>query len=103
VQLPGLLAGKRGRWQAATDAMRTGLRAARLPVTPATYDAAELDGLPPPVQRYFRRALKDGQPMIESIVSFQWMLKSFRSASGVRASVLMMHEILVEFRTPAIQ
>ena len=31
---------------------------------PTRFDARELDGLPKPVQRYFRAVLKDGQPMI---------------------------------------
>jgi len=35
----------------------------RLPC-PARYDAHELDGLPAPVQRYFRAVLTDGQAVI---------------------------------------
>ena len=35
----------------------------RLP-SPARFDARELEGLPPPVQRYFRQVLNDGQPII---------------------------------------
>jgi hypothetical protein len=35
----------------------------RLP-SPARFDAHELDGLPTPVQRYFRAVLTDGQPII---------------------------------------
>ena len=35
----------------------------RLP-SPARYDVSELEGLPAPVQRYFRAVLKDGQPVI---------------------------------------
>jgi hypothetical protein len=35
----------------------------RLP-SPARFDAHELEGLPPPVQRYFRQVLTDGQPII---------------------------------------
>ncbi len=35
----------------------------RLP-SPARFDARELEGLPPPVQRYFRQVLTDGQPII---------------------------------------
>jgi hypothetical protein len=35
----------------------------RLP-SPARYDAKELEGLPAPVQRYFRTVLTDGQPII---------------------------------------
>ena len=32
--------------------------------SPARFDAHELEGLPPPVQRYFRQVLTDGQPII---------------------------------------
>jgi hypothetical protein len=35
----------------------------RLP-SPARFDAHELEGLPPPVGRYFRQVLTDGQPII---------------------------------------
>ena len=34
------------------------------PPQPTRYDARELEGLPAPVQRYFRAVLKDGQPLI---------------------------------------
>jgi hypothetical protein len=44
--------------------LRERLEAARLPVVPARYDPRELDGLPAPVQRYFRAALTAGQPMV---------------------------------------
>lgn len=55
------------RWQSATDAMHATLEAARAPVAPKTYSANELIGLPAPVQRYFRAALTDGQPMISAV------------------------------------
>jgi hypothetical protein len=55
------------RWQSATDAMHATLEAARAPVAPKTYSANELIGLPAPVQRYFRAALTDGQPMILAV------------------------------------
>jgi hypothetical protein len=55
------------RWQSATDAMHATLEAARSPVGPKTYSASELIGLPVPVQRYFRAALTDGQPMILAV------------------------------------
>jgi hypothetical protein len=54
------------RWDAATRALHARLDAARQPIAPARYDAArELAGLPPPVQRFFRSALTDGQPIVE--------------------------------------
>lgn len=34
---------------------------------PTHYDARELEGLPAPVQRYFRTVLKDGQPLITAV------------------------------------
>ncbi len=53
------------RWSADTRALNERLDAARMPLTPTRYDAArELDGLPPPVRRFFRAVLKDGQPLI---------------------------------------
>lgn len=62
-----------GRWGAARWATRTRelhhrLAAAQTAVEPSRYDAArELAGLPEPVQRYFRAALKDGQAMISAL------------------------------------
>ncbi len=53
------------RWDAETRDLRARLDAARMPVTPQTVDFRELKGLPVPVQRYFRVALEDGQPMVE--------------------------------------
>ncbi|MEO5733561.1 MAG: DUF6544 family protein [Rubrivivax sp.] len=35
-----------------------------MPARARRYDAREIDGLPAPVQRYFRAVLKDGQPLI---------------------------------------
>jgi len=55
------------RWQTATEAMRTRLEAERLPISPHTYSARQIDNLPAPVQRYFRAVLRDGQPMIAAV------------------------------------
>ena len=56
------------RWSAGTRALNERLDAARQAVAPARYDAArELDGLPAPVQRFFRAVLQDGQPMIAAL------------------------------------
>jgi len=63
----GLVAFGSARWQAATQAQMTLLEAARLPAPAGpnkVYHAREIDGLPAPVQRYFRAVLKDGQPFI---------------------------------------
>lgn len=61
-----LLYGSR-RWQSATKAMHERLEAARLPIDPKTYSASELEGLPAPVQRYFRAVLQEGQPIIAAV------------------------------------
>jgi hypothetical protein len=52
------------RWAEGTKGLLVRLEAARLPHMAARYDARDLEGLPPPVQRYFRTALKDGQKII---------------------------------------
>lgn len=55
------------RWRSGTGKLRARLDEGRQSISPAAYDAHELEGLPAPVQRYFRAALKDGQPMIASV------------------------------------
>jgi len=55
------------RWEAGTRKLRAQLEAAREPVQPETVHFRELDGLPAPVQRYFRNVLKDGQPMVAGV------------------------------------
>ena len=60
----GLVTVGSSRWIAATQAQVALLDAARKPMPAGRYDARELQGLPAPVQRYFRAVLKDGQPII---------------------------------------
>ena len=55
------------RWRASTKVMRKNLDATRIPIVPETYDVKELEGLPRPVQNYFRAVLKEGQPMIAAV------------------------------------
>jgi Family of unknown function (DUF6920) len=55
------------RWDTGTRALRERLDALRQPVRPVRFEARELEGLPPPVQRYFRAALTDGQPMVTAV------------------------------------
>jgi hypothetical protein len=61
------------RWAAEVSALQAGLERGRVdgkprPGSPPTrYDARELEGLPSPVQRYFRAVLKDGQPIISAV------------------------------------
>jgi hypothetical protein len=57
----------RHRWESGTNELRARLEAGRRAVGPAPYDARELDGLPAPVQRYFRKVLRDAQPMIAAV------------------------------------
>ncbi len=55
------------RWESLTRELRVELEAGRRPVEPKTFDAREIEGLPAPVQRYFRKALRDGQPLIAAV------------------------------------
>jgi len=55
------------RWQGTTKDFRAKLEAARLPIAPTTYDPREIEGLPPPVRRYFRTVLQDGQPIVVGV------------------------------------
>ena len=52
------------RWRAGTRELRARLEATRVPIQPRIVDFRELESLPAPVQRYFRKVLKDGQPMV---------------------------------------
>jgi hypothetical protein len=58
------------RWTERTRAHTSRLHAARVatakfePASAGRFDARELEGLPGPVQRYFRAVLKDGQPIV---------------------------------------
>ncbi len=65
----GLAAYGSKRWAHTTQALANGLDRARITDRPQTlsgvrYDSRELDGLPAPVQRYFRSVLKDGQRLV---------------------------------------
>ena len=60
------------RWAGSTLMLTRALDAARVdarvdPPRPTRYDSRELEGLPAPVQRYFRAVLKDGQPIITAV------------------------------------
>jgi hypothetical protein len=54
------------RWAAATKAITARLEARRIPALSARYDPHEIEGLPAPVQRYFRAVLTPGQPIVSS-------------------------------------
>jgi hypothetical protein len=55
------------RWNSETQELRARLDKAREPVRPQTVDFRELEGLPAPVQRYFRAVLEEGQPMVSGV------------------------------------
>ncbi|MEO5737639.1 MAG: DUF6544 family protein [Variovorax sp.] len=77
----GLGAFGSSRWASATQLKLALLEAAGLPATAGHYDAREIDGLPAPVQRYFRAVLKDGQPLIAA-ATFELAGTINMSASG---------------------
>jgi hypothetical protein len=66
VGLAAVLAGRR-LWNSATSALHAELAAARREPPVRRYAIAELQRLPAPVQRYFRAALKPGQPVISAV------------------------------------
>jgi hypothetical protein len=55
------------RWRSATKEMHAKLEETRLSIKTTRYDSKELNGLPAPVQRYFRAVLRDGQPMVLAV------------------------------------
>ncbi len=55
------------RWRSNTRDLHAKMEAARVLIAPASYHARELEGLPAPVQRYFRKVLKEVQPMITAV------------------------------------
>jgi hypothetical protein len=68
VAAAGLTALGSWRWAASTRALTERLEAGRLPSSAAAlsgrYDPREIEGLPAPVQRFFRAALTPGQAMV---------------------------------------
>ena len=72
VAAAGLTALGSKRWADRMAALTGGLEAARndgsvKPPYPTHYDPHELEGLPAPVQRYFRAVLKVGQPIVSAV------------------------------------
>jgi len=55
------------RWQSHTRVLQARMEAVRVPITPTSYDSRELEGLPAPVQLYFRTVLKEGQPLVAAV------------------------------------
>ncbi|MEA3463344.1 MAG: DUF6544 family protein [Bacteroidota bacterium] len=58
-------------WKRSTSKLVDQLIASCEPFNGAVYNPEILKGLPPPVQRYFRLVLKDGQPLIRSASLYQ--------------------------------
>ena len=77
----GLAAFGSSRWASATQAQMALLEGVRPPAPAGRYDAREIDGLPAPVQSYFRAVLKDGQALIAA-ATFELAGKINMSASG---------------------
>lgn len=55
------------RWRSDTEALFARLAQAQTAPPVVRYDERELDGLPAPVQRFFRRALAPGQPIVTAV------------------------------------
>jgi hypothetical protein len=63
----GLSAFGKARWATATQTLLAQLDAAQEKRPTTHYAESELTGLPPPVQRYFRAVLQNGQPIITAV------------------------------------
>ena len=55
------------RWQSDTRGLHAKMEAARVLITSKSYDPCELEGLPTPVQHYFRAVLKEGQLLVAAV------------------------------------
>ncbi|TAG93940.1 MAG: hypothetical protein EAZ09_13615 [Oscillatoriales cyanobacterium] len=55
------------RWQSDTDKLRAKLTNGQRTIKPQIYDEKELEGLPAPVQRFFRTVIKDGQAIVSAV------------------------------------
>jgi len=86
-----LVAAAYGRysWTATTQALLAKLEGARIPATHPRYDARELEGLPEPVQRYFRSVLKDGQSIVTAV--------SVRHTGTFNVTALARHALWIRF------
>lgn len=65
--LGALLAYGAWRWQGLSASLQARLESGRQASAPARYRLSELDGLPAPVQRYFRAALQDGMLRVAAV------------------------------------
>lgn len=75
-------------WRATTAETVYRLVTSREPAAGAIYDEAEIAGLPAPVQRYFRRVLRPGQPLAAGArIVHQGQLRMKESEDGWRPFV----------------
>lgn len=55
------------RWRLSTHRLRIQLTSGQQSIQPKTYEPKEIEGLPTPVQRFFRAVLTDGQPIVAAV------------------------------------
>jgi hypothetical protein len=55
------------RWEIGTRKLRAQLNASRASIQPQAVDFIELESLPAPVQRYFRKTLQNGRSMLARV------------------------------------
>lgn len=67
VAIAAAVAYGRRNWADGTRQVRMCFEKNRVPMSPRIVDFRELEGLPEPVQRYFRTALKEGLPMVTGV------------------------------------
>ncbi len=69
VIIGGALAAWYGRvaWRRSTDGLHSRMEAVRVPPSRAAVDAADLEGLPGPVRRYFQLVLAPGQRIVTGV------------------------------------
>ena len=90
------------RWAGRMADLARGLEAARhdgtvKPLRPndtTHYDPRELEGLPAPVQRYFRAVLKDGQPIVSAVtIQMSGTINMSATAEQWKAFTSMQHVV----------
>jgi hypothetical protein len=57
----------KSRWQSDTNKLRAKLTNGQRTIKPQIYDQKEIEGLPAPVQRFFRTVIKDGQAIVSAV------------------------------------
>jgi hypothetical protein len=55
------------RWRSETDKLRVKLTNGKQLIQPKVYDPKEIEGLPEPVQRFFKTVLKEGQAIVAKV------------------------------------